>query len=414
MARVHDVDPQLIERTRTWLLSQQQPDGSWRAEPHMLNDGLAGSIQRPGVDSDLASTAYIAWSVFSGNDNNSAAARTRQFLTSHDPAMIADPNTLALVCNALIAVEPTLQSARPYLARLESLKMTSPDGKQVWWQQSVARRTMFYGAGHSGSIETTALASLALLAGGQSPATVRSALAWLIAQKDGAGAWHTTQATVLALKALIAGTGQPLGEERQRRIEVVLEGQPAKQIVIPKDQAEVVQQIDLTAEMTAGNHRLSIREPSGTGSGYQVVFSHYRPQSKAADEKGPLSIELEYDRDRLTVDDTLTARATITNRSGAAAPMIVLDLPIPAGFALLTEDLSALEEAGTIAKYQTTPTSAIVYLRALVPQQPLSITYRLRAILPVKVNSPPVVAYEYYAPDRKAQSSAQALTILAR
>ena len=32
MARVHDVDPALLERTRQWLLSQRQADGSWPAE----------------------------------------------------------------------------------------------------------------------------------------------------------------------------------------------------------------------------------------------------------------------------------------------------------------------------------------------------------------------------------------------
>src|SRR5581483_4165786 len=29
MARVHDVDPRLIERTRAWLVRQRKPDGSW-------------------------------------------------------------------------------------------------------------------------------------------------------------------------------------------------------------------------------------------------------------------------------------------------------------------------------------------------------------------------------------------------
>src|SRR5512140_3700705 len=32
MARVHDVDPKLIDRTRQWLLSQQEPDGTWAPE----------------------------------------------------------------------------------------------------------------------------------------------------------------------------------------------------------------------------------------------------------------------------------------------------------------------------------------------------------------------------------------------
>ena len=32
MSAVHDVDPHVIERTRNWLIAQQQPDGSWKAD----------------------------------------------------------------------------------------------------------------------------------------------------------------------------------------------------------------------------------------------------------------------------------------------------------------------------------------------------------------------------------------------
>ena len=63
MAKVYDVDPALIQRTRDWLLSKRQPDGSWKADEGMLNDGLASSVQR-GKDLNLATTAYVAWGVF--------------------------------------------------------------------------------------------------------------------------------------------------------------------------------------------------------------------------------------------------------------------------------------------------------------------------------------------------------------
>ena len=62
MARVHDVDPKVIQRTRAWLLSQQAADGSWEPEGHrILHEDPTGrreDLQR------LSTTAYIAWSVF--------------------------------------------------------------------------------------------------------------------------------------------------------------------------------------------------------------------------------------------------------------------------------------------------------------------------------------------------------------
>ena len=47
MARVHDVDPKLIERTRQWLLGQQRADGSWDPEGHMLHEDPTRRPRRP-------------------------------------------------------------------------------------------------------------------------------------------------------------------------------------------------------------------------------------------------------------------------------------------------------------------------------------------------------------------------------
>src|SRR5262249_34266011 len=142
-------------------------------------------------------TAYVAWAVFGGQPPSSEGQATLGYLRSTRPEAIKDPYTLALVCNALAALDPSRDTARPYLARLDSLKQG--DGKRVWWPHGENARTLFYGGGQAGSIETTALAVLALVRTGQYPETVRGALTWLTEQKDPRGTWHSTQATVLAL-----------------------------------------------------------------------------------------------------------------------------------------------------------------------------------------------------------------------
>ena len=214
MARVHDVDPNLIERTRRWLLDQQRPDGSWEPEGHQLVEDPTGR-QADASLARLGTTAYIAWAAFAGHQADVKAQTTLAYLRGHSPGSIDDPYVLALVANALLALDPGERPARPYLDRLRSQAERSLDGKLAWWSTTPGRRTMFLGAGESGSIETTALAALANLTGGYDPETTRQALEWLVAHKDSTGTWHSTQATVLALKALLAGTGKPLGGERR-------------------------------------------------------------------------------------------------------------------------------------------------------------------------------------------------------
>jgi len=273
---------------------------------------------------------------------------------------------------------------------------------------------MFYCGGLSGRVETTALAALALLQTGREPATTRAALNWLVSQKDASGLWPSTQATVLALKTLLAGTGQPVGGSQPRQIAIAVDDKPVRELTIAADQSDVMQQIDVSEAMVSGSHRLSIREQSDQPSAFQVVFAYHVPGAAKPDEKEPLTIRLEYDRAVLAVDDVVTATATVVNRLPAAAPMVILDLPVPGGFAAESRDFDGLVADGVIARYQVTPRSVLVYLRELAPEKPLVIRYRLRATMPVKVAVPSARVYEYYDPGKSAASQSFQLTVTPR
>jgi A-macroglobulin TED domain/Alpha-2-macroglobulin family/MG2 domain/A-macroglobulin receptor binding domain/Macroglobulin domain MG3/Alpha-2-macroglobulin bait region domain len=395
MAKVHDVDPNLIDRTRQWLMEQQSADGSWPAESHKMHVDPTQS----GQHATLSTTAYIAWAVFQNASSKADAAATRDYLVSHSPQSINDPYLLAVVSNALLAIDPSGATARPYVARLDGMKNLSSDAKLVWWEQGRGTRTTFYGSGRSGSIETTSTASLAMMDAGFAPGSARGALTWLAEQKDSLGTFHSTQATVLALKALLAGTGRPLGGDVDRQIEIALGGEALQAINIPADQGEVVRQVDLSELVGVGSHRLTLTDLSDSGAGYQVAVSFYVPTDKESVNDEPLSIEIDYDRTDLIVGDSATATATIVNNMSNTAPMVILDLPIPAGFRIDPIALDQLVQAGTIAKYQINPRSAVVYLRSLESGSPLVLEYRLTATMPVKLTVPPARVYEYYNPD---------------
>ena len=264
MARVQDVDPNMVARTRNWLLAQRRPDGSWDADDNpMLHDDLAGG--RSAEDARLAETAYIAWAVFGDPGASGQAVATFNYLKGHAPETIRDAHTLALVCNALLAADEHDADAAPYLDRLESMKHFDAAGKFAWWEQPAGARTTFYGAGRSGEVETTALATLALVRAGRNPDTTRRPLAWLTSQKDPKGTWHSTQATVLALKALLAGTGKPLGGDAERVVELRLDGELIDTVRIPADQADVLKQVDLSARLKPGKQVLTVSEGARLG-----------------------------------------------------------------------------------------------------------------------------------------------------
>ena len=213
------------------------------------------------------------------------------------------------------------------------------------------------------------------------------------------------------MKALLAGTGKPLGENVERRITLKLNGEQQDTITIPADQGEVVRQEDLTNLIKTGKNHLTLEEISDSGSGYQVIFSYHVPEVDELIKQEPLSIKIDYDRSMLTVGNKVRAKATVANNTGNTAPMVILDLPIPAGFAVDTNDFANLVQAQKIAKYQVNPRSVVVYLRGLKPGLPLILNYTLTATMPVKIEVPPARVYEYYDPDTKGAGRPASFTV---
>ncbi len=397
MNRVHAIDPDVIKRTRAWLLDQRNKDGSWSAEGHVPHDAMEATADEP----TLAATAYIAGAVFADPKTPDEGGRTRAYLLSFLPEEIKSPYTLALVASALRRLDAP--AAKKYLDRLERLKTTENQGQFVLWTQPRDARTMFHGSGRGGNVETTALAVLALQGDAEYSATVNAALAWLVSQKDARGTWYSTQATVLSLKALLNARDRG-GDARERRVEVRLDDKLVEEIVIPANRSEVMGQVDLSKYLTTGRRQLTLKETTGTAPSYQVLFRYHVDEAVPADKADAFAVDLNWERTELAVGDVINVKAKVQNRLDATAAMVMLEVPVPAGFALVPDAFDQLQEKGIAAKYQVLPQSVLVYLRDLPADKPLEVTYRLRATMAADVTAAGARAYEYYDPDRRGQS----------
>jgi len=94
----------------------------------------------------------------------------------------------------------------------------------------------------------------ALLKSHRGSAAVR-ALKWLLAARDPHGTWSSTQATVLALRALLEAAGQSELSEAQGTLRVV-GARGVKEVHFAPGQADVVQRVDLTDWLDAAGTAL--------------------------------------------------------------------------------------------------------------------------------------------------------------
>jgi hypothetical protein len=393
MAKVSDVDPRLIERTRDWLASQQQADGSWKPDGSFINEGATNRYN----SNVLRITAYIAWSLVDTGMQGPVIDKAKSYIDSHGSER-TDPYTLAVIANFAAEYGRDREFTRRSMQALLDARTEKDD--QVFWS---AEETGVYSTGASAAIETTGLATQALLKWGQASETVRKALQFIGQKKQASGAWGTTQATIMALRALLLAT-ESSAADVHGSLQVMLDGREVKTLNLTANNNDLLHQFvfkDIDARRPA-----SIRlHFAGSGSlAYQVVGRSFVPwEEKPAGE--PLSINIAYDRTRLAQNDIATETVTIRNNLSKTANMIMVDLGIPPGFDLLSEDLQALQgkaaggDAGRLEKFSLTATQAILYFNGLAPQQEVTLKVRLRAKYPIRAHTLQSRLYEYYDPD---------------
>jgi len=392
ISKVHDIDRSVIQRTQQWLARQQQADGSWKPDSNSINEG---ATSRYNTDV-LRITAYIAWALENTGYQGPELEKARQFIY-RSKAANPDAYTLAVLAN--FAVESDDRTFRQQAIQ-QLLDARTESGDEASWTTA---ETAVYGVGASAAVETTGLAAQALLKSGEAPATVRKALNYVAAHKDAAGTWGTTQATIMALKALLLSTEKGSTPARGT-VEIMLNGAPAGKLTIMPDNADLFHQFVLNPTDSGASHNVALRFDGEGSLAYQVSGRYFIPwTTKPTDE--PLSIGVNYDRTRLTQGDIVSATATIKSHLKTTANMVMVDLGIPPGFDLLSEDLddyrgrTAGRKNGRLEKFNLTQTQAILYFDSIAPGATVSIRYRLRAKYPIRAKTFQSRVYEYYEPE---------------
>ena len=389
MAQVYPVDEALIERTARWLLERQQPDGTW------LQQGYSEHWQ---IGAELPTTAYIAWALIeAGYADTMEVGRAISYLREF-ASQAEDPYSLALVANALAAYDPEDGATRAVVDRLYEMRVE--DGDEVYWGAGAGS---FMGAtGESGSVESTALAAYALMRAKAHPEAVSGALAYIIGHKDPQGTWGTTQATILALKALLLASSTGGSAEGAATVRVSLNGELTQEITIDETNADVVHAVTFDRGFSpTGANRVRIELEGGGNLMLQVTTRYYLPWDvvPAAEMAGEMvDVEVRYDRTQIAVNDEVTVQVQVRVNQPGVVRLALVDLGLPPGFTVLSEDLSRLVETGVIARYELTGRQIILYLEDFSSEKPITFSYRLRARFPMRAKTPASSAYDYYNP----------------
>jgi hypothetical protein len=186
-------------------------------------------------------------------------------------------------------------------------------------------------------------------------------------------------------------------------VEVSLNGKPVQRLELTEENNDLLHQFVLKDVNAADANSVELRF-SGTGTlAYQVAGSYFVPWEQKP-QKEALSIDIAYDRTKLAENDIATATATVKSNLNQTAKMVMVDLGIPPGFDLLSEDLQDFQEktagkaTGKLEKFSLTATQAILYFNGLGPHETVELHFRLRAKYPIRAKTFESRVYEYYDP----------------
>ena len=389
MARVFPVDPALLERTTKWLLSRRDGKGGFER-------GSSG--HQFGFGSDELNDAYITWALSEAGVNGIETEIKHAISIgkkSEDPYIIA-----------LAAI--TALNARDDAAGHELLdwlvKLQAADGHLE------GRESFANSGGLSLEMETTALAARAWLKVPAYWPQAQKATDWIAAHRQSYGGFGSTQATILALKALVEHARLHHKTVTGGELIIKRDGQPIGRQTFAAGQAGVIRVDDLAAKLEPGENHLTISLTGENRMPYALDVS-YRSYTGASDPACAVRLSTKLAAATVKAGETVSLEAELSNATEKAQPMTVAILGLPAGLEPRAKQLDDLKKSGAIDYYETRPREIICYWRSLSASQKIPLRLDLVAEVPGQYTAPASRAYLYYTAERKQWTDPLRVTI---
>ncbi len=393
MRRVYrGVSSKVIARTAAWLRSRRDGSGGYLRNSRALD--TFGRASKEVTD------AYITYSLSAAGQKGLTDEIAKQAALAK---RTKDSYLLALATNTLSNTPGRRSEARLAAARLVVHQSASGAWKKAL--HSITRST-----GENLHIETTALAVMALLKVGGHSGQVRKAIAWLRKSRNGSGRWRATQATVLALKAMVAYASAHTRTRSAGGLRVLVNQRSAAALDYGVGHRDPLVMARLGRHFRRGANLIEVRHRSKAALPYTVAIA-YRTRLPASSPQVVVGLTTSLSSGRLKMGETVRLTVTVRNRTGRGQPMTLARVGFGGGLTFQTWQLAELRKKGIIAFYETTPREVILYFRQLRPNEVKTLHLDLTTVVPGTYWGPASSAYLYYTDEHKTWAAPVRVTV---
>jgi hypothetical protein len=424
-ANVADVDAIFAAKKslRDWLAQAASP--VWQAAlPDIerssentrivVSAAMAGALRDARVVANVDQVMYTAWQdkvdlkrlLMQGPDDpQSISARSYAIWESRD---CFDEPTKQTAQQKISEWAVELQSA--YLASLASLMTDQSDdelqelivqGQLDSGEIATSHATATGSEGRSRSIETTALAALALHKLSRQEECDR-AIAWLRTQRRN-HRFGSAHATYLAFLALSQDPQNTRVDQRKMQLTsdfVFSEKTTTFTYDIPNTDGNQPIGIAFTIPTIEQCKRVQFRFPQLPSVPVELRLWEFVEGPRSTDDA--LSIDVQPNLERIDQETQLVVRVTAVNSSEADAERVLVTVPLPAGFEVADQGLGAQREKGEIDGFSIDPLRVLFYWEKISANGEVSCQVRLNAVATGTMTAVAPSLHRLADPERRA------------
>ena len=382
MGRVFEVEPEMLERTRAWLLERRDGEGGYLRSSQAL-DSFGRAPQE-------VTDAYVTYALAAtGTPRTELEAELAR--AAERAARTDDAYELAVHANALAAAD---RAAEADAARERLKRMRRADGGLVGNSASITSS-----GGDDYAVETTALAVLAWLQDDDDLAFAEAGVEFLLTQRRGNGTFGATQATIQALRALTAHAQRTRVVEASGAVELWSGDERLARLSFQAGQAGalVFEGLELRLEPGQNDLRLVLE-----GEELELPWTFdlgYHAETPADDPNAAVAIETALLEERVEEGRSVGVSVRVRNRTAQGQPMTMARIGLPAGLELPTTVLDELLEAERFDFWELVQNELVLYWRDLAPHAEEHVHLDALARIPGTTRGAASSVALYYTPD---------------
>ncbi len=367
MKEFTEVDSKMLERTKKFLLSRRDKEGGFRIQ----NKGYDQFASVPNKIAHL----YIVYAL-------TQAGMGKEIEPEYKSAVKKALDSKDAYQMALMALAASNMKDQPnYLVLMQALNQ-QPDKLNAETSVVNSREASL-------RVESKALYVLALLRAA-SPDLAKAAglLSGILAEKSYYG-YGSTQATVLALKALT---------EYAR-----VSGNPSEntEIRFTVNDTLLTDYAGVNPLLQSGNNVFAVAyEKKGEAVPYnlELSYSTFIPPSHP---KAELQLKTVLKTGETTVGETVRLDMEVTNNQSVLQPMAIAKIGIPAGLSVQPWQLKELIEKNKVTYYEIFDNYLVFYWMGFAPNETKQLGLDLKAEIPGTYKGKASTVYLYYTPEYK-------------